>query len=147
MSSTRSEFKSLVKLFKACGVKGGNPLSPVATGEILKRQRGVLHPFILFCSTHLRRHPRSEYDSMRRSSSLHLSTAKQNKSSTLKRDIFSFSKAEEDARLAPCYDDNAAKRKRSRFKAVFKLLSAASRFKNAGVVKNPIEGFLSAKHL
>ena len=37
----------------------------------------------------------------------------------MKRDIFSFGKAEEDARLAPCYDDNAARRKKSRFKAWF----------------------------
>ena len=61
---------------------------------------------------------------MRRSSSLHLNTAKQNKSSTLKRDIFLFGKAEEDARLAPCYDDNAAKRKKSRFKAWFAFNTA-----------------------
>ena len=42
----------------------------------------------------------------------------------MKRDIFLFGKAEEDARLAPCYDDNAAKRKKSRFNAWFAFNTA-----------------------
>ena len=39
----------------------------------------------------------------------------------MKREIFLFNKAEEAVRLMPCNDDNAVKRKKSRFKAWFRL--------------------------